>query len=51
MKITNKIAYAASESPTTTIHWFAQIGHDLIVNDERDNGEGKMALHAKSEHI
>lgn len=23
------------------MHWFAQIGHDLIENDERDNGEGK----------
>lgn len=25
----------------TTMHWFAQIGHDLIETDERDNGEGK----------
>lgn len=23
------------------MHWFAQIGHDFIENDERDNGEGK----------
>lgn len=32
---------AATTTTTTTMHWFAQIGHDLIENDERDNGEGK----------
>lgn len=32
---------ALTAATTTTMHWFAQIGHDLIENDERDNGEGK----------
>lgn len=31
----------AATTTATTMHWFAQIGHDLIENDERDNGEGK----------
>lgn len=26
----------------TTMHWFAQIGHDFV--DERDNGEGKRRV-------
>lgn len=25
----------------TTMHWFAQIGHNLNENDECDSGEGK----------
>lgn len=29
---------------STTLHWFAQIGHDLVETDERDNGEGKTRV-------
>lgn len=35
-------ANAPVDIATNTLHWFAQIGHDFVENDERDdNGEGK----------
>ncbi|XP_055317456.1 ensconsin isoform X21 [Sitodiplosis mosellana] len=32
---------APVDTATNTLHWFAQIGHEFVENDERDNGEAR----------